>query len=96
MQVAQSAGIAPADHPASQQMMSDHRAAKQRLEALSGAEFDRAYIAHEVEFHQKVLDALDQTLIPNAQSAEMKDVLAQARAKVEAHLNRAKDIQAKL
>jgi putative membrane protein len=94
--VAQNTGVTPASNPTSQQMMSDHEAAKQQLQAQSGADFDRAYMAHEVDMHQKVLDALDQTLIPNAQNAELKSVLTQARAKVEAHLNRAKDIQGKL
>jgi putative membrane protein len=95
-QIAQKAGITPASNPTSQQMMSDHQAAAQKLQALNGAEFDKAYITHEVDMHQKVLDSLDQTLIPNAQNAEMKNALTQARAKVEAHLNRARDIQTKL
>ena len=95
-QVAQQANITPASNPTSQQLMSEHQAAAQRLQALNGAEFDKAYITHEVDMHQKVLDSLDQALIPNAQNAEMKNALTQARAKVEAHLNRAKDIQTKL
>ena len=96
MQAAQAAGVQPADHPTSQQMMADHQAAAQRLQGLSGAEFDKAYIAHEVDMHQKVLSALDQTLIPNAQNAELRNVLAQVRATVEGHLTRARDIQSKL
>ncbi len=96
MQAAQTAGITPADNPTSQQMMADHQAAKQQLEAQSGAAFDRAYIAHEVDMHQQVLNALDQTLIPNVQNSELKQVLTQVRATVEAHLGRARDIQTKL
>ncbi len=95
-QLAQQAGLTPADNPTSQQMMADHQAVKQRLQALSGAQFDSAYIAHEVQFHQQVLDALDQTLIPNAQNAELRNLLTQVRATVEAHHHRAADIQQKL
>jgi putative membrane protein len=95
-QVAQSAGLTPADNPTSQQMMQAHQTARQQLQSLSGAQFDSAYIAHEVDMHQQVLSALDQTLIPNAQNAELRNVLTQVRATVEAHLNRARDIQGKL
>ena len=96
MQAATAAGVTPEDNPTSQQLMADHQAATQRLQSLSGAEFDKAYIDHEVDVHQKVLSALDQTLIPNAQNADLKNVLAQVRATVDAHLTRARDIQGKL
>lgn len=96
MQAAQAAGVSPQDNPTSQQLLADHQAAAQRLQSLSGAEFDKAYIAHEVDMHQKVLSALDQTLIPNAQNPELKGVLTQVRAAVEAHLTRARDIQSTL
>ena len=95
-QAAQAAGISAEDNPTSQQLMADHQAAAQRLQSLSGAEFDKAYIGHEVDMHQKVLAALDQTLIPNAQNPGLKNVLTQVRATVEAHLTRARDIQATL
>jgi putative membrane protein len=96
MQAAQAGGISAQDNPTSQQLMADHQAATQRLQSLSGAEFDKAYIAHEVDVHQKVLNALDQTLLPSAQNPELKNVLTQVRATVEAHLTRARDIQGKL
>ena len=56
--------------------------------AAKGEAFDRAYIAHEVDMHQNLLNALDQTLIPNAQNAELKTLLQGGRAKVQAHLAR--------
>jgi putative membrane protein len=95
-QIAQRSGLQPADNPISQQMMSDHQRAKQDLQARNGAEFDKAYIAHEVQMHQQVLNSLDQTLIPNAQNAELKSLLQQVRTTVEGHLKRAQDIQAKI
>jgi putative membrane protein len=95
-QLAQQAGLMPADNATSQQMVSDHQAVMQRLQSLSGAQFDSAYIAHEVEFHQTVLNALDQTLIPNAQNVQLRNLLTQVRATVDAHLTRARDIQQNL
>ena len=48
------------------------------------AAFDRAYIDNEVTFHQTVLDALDKTLIPNAQNAGLEALLEQVRPNISA------------
>jgi putative membrane protein len=69
---------------------------KQKLEeikSLKGAEFDRAYIDGQVQVHQKLLDALDQQLIPGAKNDEFKALLGDMRAKIAAHLEEAKEIQ---
>ena len=66
------------------------------LKGLSGAAFDKAYIDHEVAYHQAVLDALDKTLVPSAQNAELKDLLVKVRPAFVAHLDRAKSIQTSL
>ena len=42
------------------------------LKALKGAAFDKAYVDHEVAYHQAVLDAVDKTLIPNAKNEELR------------------------
>ena len=62
----------------------------------SGAAFDRAYIDHEVAYHQQVLDAINNTLIPNAQNAELKALLQQTAPAIEAHLQHAKELQTPL
>ena len=67
-----------------------------QLKKLKGAEFDRAYIDHEVTYHQTVIDALDQTLVPNAKNEELKALLIKVRPAFVAHLEHAKSIQAKL
>ncbi|HKD52667.1 MAG TPA: DUF4142 domain-containing protein [Steroidobacteraceae bacterium] len=66
------------------------------LKKLSGAAFDKAYIDHEIAYHQAVLDALDKTLIPNAQNAELKALLVKTRPAFVAHLDHAKKVQADL
>ncbi len=66
------------------------------LHKLSGAAFDRAYVDHEVAYHQAVLDAMDSTLIPDAQNAELKALLVKVRPAFVAHLEHAKHIQAQL
>ena len=66
------------------------------LRKLSGADFDRAYIEHEIAYHQQVLDAMDKTLIPSAQNAELKALLVKVRPAFVAHLEHAKQIQSTL
>ncbi|WP_334190769.1 DUF4142 domain-containing protein [Noviherbaspirillum sp.] len=67
-----------------------------KLKGLKGKEFDIAYIDNELNYHQTVLDTLDNTLIPNAKNAELKDALLQARPAFETHLRHAKNMQASL
>ena len=88
--------VTPEENPTSQQLTSDGEATRQRLSGLSGAEFDRAYIDNEVTYHQTVLDAIDQTLIPSADNAELKALLEQVRPAVAAHLDHARQIQTRL
>jgi putative membrane protein len=67
-----------------------------KLRKLKGAAFDRTYVDHEVAYHEQVLDALDKTLIPNAQNAELKALLVNVRPAFEAHLEHAKHLQSAL
>jgi putative membrane protein len=66
------------------------------LKKLDGAAFDQAYLDHEVAYHQAVLDAVDQTLIPSAKNAELKALLVKVRPAFVAHLEHAKHLQGSL
>ena len=89
-------GVTPEESPTSTGLKQGGEQAAQRMQGLSGAAFDRAYIDNEVTYHQTVLDAIDQTLIPSAQNAELKALLEQTRPAVAAHLDHAKRIQSSL
>ena len=89
-------GVTPEENPTSQQLTQGGEQTRQRLQGLSGAEFDRAYIDNEVTYHQTVLDAIDNTLIPSAQNGELKALLEQVRPAVAAHLDMARQIQSSL
>ncbi len=60
-----------------------------------GAAFDKAYIDHEVTYHEAVL-ATAQAGLAAAQNAELKALIEKAAPNVQAHLDHAKAIQAKL
>jgi putative membrane protein len=66
------------------------------LKTRKGAEFDKAYVDHEVVYHQQVLDAIDKVLIPSAQNAELKGLITKVRPAIAAHLDHAKHLQATL
>lgn len=89
-------GLVPEESDDSRGLKSDADAKMQELMGKTGADFDKAYIDAEVDMHQKVLDALDQKLIPGATNAELKTLLQTARAGVASHLESAKAIQGKL
>lgn len=89
-------GVTPEQNPTSQQLQQGGEQNVQHLGGLSGAAFDTAYIDHEVQYHQTVLQAIDGTLIPGAHNAELKALLQQVRPAVAAHLQMATDIQKQL
>jgi len=60
-----------------------------------GAAWDKAYIDHEVAYHQAVLQTA-QTAQGAAQNAELKDLITKAAPNLQAHLTKAQDIQGKL
>ncbi len=88
--------LTPEDNAVSQSLQKGAAEARQKLEGLSGGAFERAYMDREVAYHQAVLDALNKTLIPNADNAELKELLQDAARAVEAHLGRAKVIRERL
>ncbi len=68
-------GVTPADNATSQSLAKGAADEQKKLAALSGAAYDKAYAENEVAFHKAVLAALDGTLIPSAQNAELKSLL---------------------
>ena len=60
-----------------------------------GADWDKAYIGHEVSYHQAVLSTA-QAAEGAAQNADLKALIKKAAPNIEAHLKHAQAIQAKL
>ena len=88
--------VKPEESATSKSLKDDGASMVARLKGLKGAAFDKAYIDNEVTYHQAVLDTIDKTLLPNASNAELKDLLVKTRPAIDAHLQHAKSIQAKL
>lgn len=89
-------GVTPEENDTSRSLTSSGEQTRTRLSALSGKAFDRAYIDNEVAYHKLVISALDSTLIPDAQNAELKQTLISVRPSFIAHLQHAEQLQASL
>jgi len=70
-----------------------HAKAMKELRSKSGTEFDRAYADQEVQYHQAVLDAINGTLLPAIQNAELKAFVEKAGPAFQGHLEAAKRLQ---
>ncbi len=88
--------VTPANNPTSQSLKAGGDKNVANLKTLKDGAFDKAYVDHEVAYHQAVLDALDKTLIPGASNAELKALLVKVRPAFVAHLEHAKTIQSSL
>lgn len=88
--------VKPEDNPTSQSLKDGGIKNVDNLKTLKGAAFDKAYIDHEVAYHQQVLDAVDKTLIPGAKNEELKALLVKVGPAFVAHLEHAKQLQSSL
>jgi putative membrane protein len=82
--------------PSDNTMGRDHAAALTKLRKLHGADFDRAFLQHEQDFHAAVIAAVKQTLLPAIENQELKDFVTSLTPAFEAHRVMAEHLQRKL
>lgn len=95
-ELAEKLKLKPEDNATSASLKSGGEENMKKLKELKGAEFDKAYIGHEVAYHQAVLDTIDKTLIPSAKNSELKALLTKTRPVIADHLEHAKRLQSSL
>ena len=88
--------VTPEDNPTAMTLKKGGMENVDSLKTMSGAAFDKAYIDHEVAYHEQVLEALDKTLIPGAKNEELKALLVKVRPAFVGHLAHAKMMQSKM
>ena len=89
-------GVTPEENDTSRGLIASGVKARQDLSKLKGKAFDKAYIDNEVAYHRLVLNAVDNTLIPDAQNADLKATLVKYRPAFAQHLQHAEELQAAL
>lgn len=62
-----------------------HEAAMKKLQGLSGAAFDKAFLEHEVAYHGAVIDAVTKTFLPAIRNGELKAFVEQVAPAFAAH-----------
>ena len=85
--------VTPEESATSRSLKADGDKNLEKLRGLSGAAFDKAYVDNEVTYHEAVIKAVTDTLIPNAKNAELKSLLESAGPVFTSHLTHAKELQ---
>jgi putative membrane protein len=89
-------GVKPEESDTTKSLKADAGKVTKRLKSEKGAAFDKDYIDTEVAYHQAVISAVRDTLVPGAQNAELKTLLQNAVPTLEGHLQHAKMVQQQL
>lgn len=84
--------VQPQDNDTSRALTQQAEAAQQKLSALNGAAFDKAYAENELAYHGQVNDALRTTLIPSATNPELKNLLMTGLKIFEGHQQHAQKL----
>ena len=86
--------VQPEDNDTSRALTKQAAAKRDELAKLDGAAFDKAYIANEVAYHKTVNGALESTLIPSANNAELKGLLQTGLKIFQGHQQHAEHVAA--
>src|SRR5437868_5132849 len=68
--LAKKLGVTPEESDTSKSLKANGDQMLAKLEKMSGAEFDKAYVDNEVSYHEAVIGVVTNTLIPNTKNAE--------------------------
>jgi putative membrane protein len=93
--LAKKLGVIPTP-PKPDEMAAGHAAAMKKLNAVSGKEFDKAFLEHEVGYHTAVIGAIEKTLLPAIKNAELKDLVVKVAPAFGAHRDAAKNMLSKI
>jgi putative membrane protein len=88
--------VKPEDNPTSQALSKQAADKRAEMAKLNGTEFDKAYAQNEVAYHKTVNEALQKTLIPSANNADLKSLLETGLKIFQGHQQHAEQLAAQL
>jgi putative membrane protein len=88
--------VTPEDNDTSKALSKQANEKLAELGKLSGAAFDKAYVANEVAYHKTVNGALETQLIPSAKNPELKSLLQTGLKIFQGHEQHAEHVAASL
>ena len=86
--------VKPEDNDTSRALSKQAAAKRAELAKLKGAAFDKAYVDNEVAYHKTVNGALESTLIPSANNADLKSLLQTGLKLFQGHQQHAEHVAA--
>ena len=89
--LAKSLGVTPTP-PKDFALARAHVEAMRSLKKAHGRAFDRAFLQHEVDSHNAVIDAVTTTLLPAIQNAQVKDLVTKVAPAFVAHRDAAQNL----
>jgi putative membrane protein len=93
--LAKKLGVTPTP-PKDDQSAKDLARTMALLRSKHGADFDKAYLDHEVAFHRQVIDAVNSTLMPAIQNEELKALVLKVAPAFKAHMMAAEAVDRQL
>ncbi len=84
--------VKPEDNDTSRGLSQQAAEKRKELSKLKGAAFDKAYVTNEVAYHKTVNSALENTLIPSANNAELKSLLQSGLKLFQGHEQHAEQV----
>jgi putative membrane protein len=88
--------VTPEDNDTSRALTKQAAAKRDELAKLKGAAFDKAYVDNEVSYHKTVNGALESTLIPSTNNAELKSLLQTGLKIFQGHEQHAEHVASEL
>jgi putative membrane protein len=88
--------VTPEDNDTSRALTKQADAKRAELAKLKGNAFDKAYVDNEVTYHKTVNGALQSTLIPSANNAELKSLLETGLKIFQGHEQHAEHVASEL
>lgn len=90
--LAKKLGVTPTPVPKDFALLVDYNATMKKLNGLSGAAFDKAFLEDEVAYHQAVIDAVTKQFLPAIKNAELKKFVESVAPAFQAHLEGAQNL----
>lgn len=87
-------GVTPKDNALTDKLLEGSKKTTSMLKSKHGKAFDKAYIDNEVAYHEAVISAVTDILVPQTQNAQLKALLIKVSPILKEHLAHAKMIQA--
>jgi putative membrane protein len=88
--------VTPEDNDTSRALTKQADAKRAELAKLKGRAFDKSYVDNEVAYHKTVNGALESTLIPSANNAELKSLLETGLKIFQGHEQHAEHVASEL